>query len=130
MPPSAKPLRLTPYVAPEDDLHVAVAAALRTLLLPDVLWTTWEARNVGAIEGAKRKARGVLAGWPDLGLMWEPRQAVFIELKRKRGIAPSDAQMRVHGMIMAIGFPVHVATSVDEVLAICTEYGVPMRRWR
>ena len=118
---------LTPYLVPEDDLHQAVADALRVLLPPDAVLNTWELRNArSAIEGARRKKLGALAGWPDLGVFHAGR-VVLLELKRERGWQLSPAQRALHPRLAAAGFPVAVCHTVPEALAAVAAAGVPLR---
>jgi len=118
--------RLTAPVVPEDDLHLAVADALRVLLPADAVLNTWELRNAAsAVEGARRKRLGALPGWPDLGVFWQRRLAL-IELKREGG-SLSDAQRALHPRLAAAGFPVAVCRTVVEALNAVSAAGIPLR---
>lgn len=120
-------LKLTAYVAPEDELHAAVAHALNILLPPDAVWTTWELRNAAsAAEGARRKRNGALPGWPDLGVFWH-RTVVLIELKRSRDGHLSPAQQALHPRLAEAGFPVQISRTVEHALAVIAAAGVPLR---
>ena len=121
------PFRLTAPITPEDDLHAAVADALRYLLPTDAVFTTWELRNASsAIEGARRKRLGALAGWPDCGVFWRQRVAL-LELKRERGGVLSPAQRILHPRLADAGFPVAVCRTVVEALDAVSARGVPLR---
>lgn len=123
----SKPFRLTPYVAPEDDLHQSVADALRYLLPGDAVWTTWELRNAASVaEGARRKRLGALPGWPDLGIWWRGI-LVLIELKREKLGVLSPTQRELHAKLAAADFPVAVCRSVPEVLRVVSVAGIPLR---
>src|SRR4051812_11105937 len=124
---SARPFRLTPYVPPEDDEHVALAHALHVLLPPGCFWTSHELRNAkSAAEGANRKRRGCRAGFPDLTVWYRGRVYPF-ELKRRAGGAVSPAQKVVHAEMAAAGFPVHVCKRPEDVLDVLRREGVPLR---
>ena len=119
--------KLTAPIAPEDELHASVWAALSYLCPSDAVVNTWELRNASsAIEGARRKRLGALPGWPDIGVLWRGR-LVLLELKRSRGGQLSPAQKLLHPRLDATGFPVAVVRSVDEALAAVRAAGVPIR---
>jgi hypothetical protein len=111
----------------EDELHLAVADALRVLLPSDAVFTTWELRNAAsAIEGGRRKRLGALPGWPDIGVWWRGRVAL-LELKRERGWQLSKAQRELHPRLAHNGFPVDVVHTVVEALNAVSARGVPLR---
>ena len=119
--------KLTSPVAPEDELHASVWAALSYLCPSDAVVNTWELRNASsAIEGARRKRLGALAGWPDIGVLWRGR-LVLLELKRSRGGQLSPAQKLLHPRLDATGFPVAVVRSVPEALDAVAARGIPLR---
>lgn len=123
---AARAFKLTAPVVPEDDLHAAVADALRVLLPNDAVLNTWELRNAASpAEGARRKRLGALAGWPDLGVFWCGR-VVLLELKRYRGYC-SPAQRALHPRLAAAGFPVVICRTVVEALDAVSAHGVPLR---
>lgn len=122
-----KPFRLQAPIAPEDELHFAVYSALRVLLPHDAVINTWELRNASsAIEGARRKRLGALAGWPDMGVWWSSR-VVLLELKRARLGVLSPAQQLLHPRLAAAGFPVAICRTPDEALDACQLAGIPVR---
>src|SRR5262245_22671397 len=89
-------LTLKQYVALENELHASVYAALHVLLPNDAVLNTWELRNASsAVEGARRKRLGALAGWPDMGVFWRGH-CVLLELKRERGGHLSAVQRELH----------------------------------
>jgi hypothetical protein len=119
--------RLTAPVAPEHELHVAVGDALHYLLPNDAVFTSWDLANAkSAVEGARKKRRYCLPGWPDVGIWWRGR-VVLLELKRGRGGALSEAQRALHPRLEAAGFPVAVVRSVPEALDAVAAAGVPLR---
>lgn len=122
-----RPFRLTAPIPIEDELHAAVADALRVLLPPDAVVNTWELRNAfSAAEGARRKRLGALPGWPDMGVFWSGR-LVLLELKRERGGYLSPAQRALHPRLAAAGFPVSIGHTVVEALDLVSAGGVPLR---
>lgn len=119
--------RLTAPVTPEDELHFAVYCALRVLLPASAVINTWELRNArDAIEGARRKRLGAVAGWPDMGVFWNGRLAL-LELKRERGGVLSPAQKLLHPRLKDAGFPVAVCHTVVEALDAVSAAGIPVR---
>lgn len=121
--------RLTELLTPEDDLHYSVWCALRRLLPNDAVITTWELRNArDAVEGARRKRLGALAGWPDMGVLWRGRM-VLLEIKRDGGVL-SRAQRELHARLAIAGFVVTVCTgrrAPEQALAAVQVAGIPVR---
>ena len=119
--------RLTCPVPPEDELAASVASAMAYLLPSDAVFTAWDLSNArSAMEGARKKRLGCVAGWADCGVFWRGR-LVLLELKRSRGGQLSPAQKALHPRLEAAGFPVAVVRSVDEALAAVSAAGVPIR---
>jgi hypothetical protein len=126
---SARPYRLTPYIAPEDDLAASLPQALRVLLPQDqALYTAWDISNArSAAEGARKKRIGCLAGWPDGAVWHRGGGVVLLELKRERGWQLSDAQKALHQRLASLGHPVSVVHSVAQVLDVLRDRGVVLR---
>ncbi len=122
--PGMPPLK-KPRAAPEDVLQVAIWKALRLLLPPEVVCWSTESRKAGVREGARRKARGVIAGVPDMTFHW-PGGMTYVELKVP-GRVPSDEQLRLHRRLREIGVLVAVATSLTELLVALRAAGCPLR---
>lgn len=116
---------------PEDKLHTGIARELKRLLPPVVVWWSNESRGVGFKEGARRKARGVKAGVPDMefhfpGQSYPEARSCFIELKAEAG-ALNEAQKDMHAALRDTGHLVYVCRSLDEVLEVLKRAGCPMR---
>ena len=75
--------------------------------------------------GGRFKQAGMLAGMPDLCLIWRGR-AYFIELKAGRR-GPTVIQRHVHDLLTAAEAVVLVARSLDEVERGLREAGVRLR---
>jgi hypothetical protein len=119
--------RLTAPIAPEDELAASVASAMAYLLPSDAVFTAWDLSNArSAMEGARKKRLGCVAGWPDCSIWWHGR-VVLLELKRSRGGQLSPAQKALHPRLEAAGFPVCVVRSVPEALDAVAAAGVPLR---
>ena len=69
-----------------------------------------------AREGANLKVQGVLAGVPDLVILFPLGITCMIEMKAKEG-SVSKAQHEVHPHIQALGHTLIVAYSAEEALA-------------
>ena len=127
---------------PEDLLHLSVARFLRyaiayegTCSLHGVMWWSQEARNVGKtmttrdgreinLEAINRKARGCVAGLPDVAILY--RGGLYgIELKAGTGL--NDAQKRLHPELRKAGGNVVVAKDLDGVEAALRGWGIPLR---
>ncbi|WP_291365313.1 VRR-NUC domain-containing protein [Acetobacter sp. UBA5411] len=109
----------------EDNLHTQIANALRVILPSCVVWTSTENRFNGPREGARRKARGCRAGWPDM-MFCHAGRTIYAELKHGKNGA-SKEQRDLHAELRGQGFPVAVCRSLDEVLAFLKENEFPMR---
>ncbi len=97
----------------EDNFHMAVAAYLDLALPEDAVWTTIPAGGGGKVRGARLKAMGYKAGWPDLQVVYRG-QVICIELKSAKGRL-SDAQRAMHKRLMLAGALVYTATRIEEV---------------
>ena len=100
--------------------------ALRVLLAPEVVCWSMENRHVGMLEGQRRRARGCIAGVPDMQLAWPMGQVTMLELKAPNGTVSPD-QRAMHARLRAAGVEVGICRSLDEVLAFLRRQGVPMR---
>lgn len=109
----------------EDNLHTQIARVLRAILPASVVWTSTENRHNGVREGARRKARGCRAGWPDMQFGHAGR-TIFVELKHGKNGASKD-QRDLHEELREQGFPVAVCRSLDDVVAFLKENEFPMR---
>ncbi|WP_367159924.1 VRR-NUC domain-containing protein [Kozakia baliensis] len=109
----------------EDKLHEEVWRVLRYALPADAVAVSHENRQNGAREGARRKKRGCLPGWPDVQILYRGR-SILIELKSQRG-SLSPAQREMHERIEGAGGDVAVCRTVDGVLAYLRCCGVPLR---
>lgn len=109
---------------PEDHLHVSIWKALRYCLAPEVVVWSTENRFNGMMEGSRRKARGVIAGCPDLAVHWHGRVA-YIELKAEKGRL-SEAQRDLHGRLRRAGIETGVCRSLVEVLQFLRGQGCPV----
>lgn len=129
---------------PEDVLHVAVRKFLELAIAPPgclsrdrVIWFSIESRNSGRTqvnaktgktfnrEGQARKARGCVAGVPDVHFEW-PGGSGWIELKADKGVTSTN-QDNILSRLSAAGAVVAVAKSIDEVERALVAWGVPYR---
>jgi len=125
--PKPRPFKLTSPVPDEHSLHVSVADALNYLLPGDAIFASFDLANAASpIEGARKRRKSCLAGWPDCSVWWRSR-VVLLELKRERHGALSKAQRELHPRLEEAGFPVTVCTSVEDVLETVVRAGIPLR---
>jgi len=110
----------------EDKIHREVFAVLRWVVPDDCDVKHTPNGGLRHKLAAKRlKPLGVRAGHPDLDFIWRGR--VFcVELKTPRG-ALSAIQKQRHRKLEHCGCPVYVCRSLDEVLALLREMGMPLR---
>jgi hypothetical protein len=113
----------------EGPIQQAIVAYLRQVL-PSAL--VHHARNeinkrglAIQIELAKAKRRGVVAGFPDI-IALTKSGALFFEVKAEGNYA-SPAQKAVHAQLEALGYPVAVVRSIDDVRECLAEWGVDTR---
>jgi hypothetical protein len=116
---------------PEDLFHTLVARWLTEAIAPagkrskhGVLWFSVETRGKRSLaEGARNKARGCIAGVPDIDIYHQGR-AFKIELKAPKGTS-TDTQVRLHHELVQCGVPVLVARELDMIMSALTEWGIP-----
>jgi hypothetical protein len=135
--------RLSPPPTAEDDLHIAVADALRVLILPPVQWTTFPA-GVGDLPpqtAARLYRKGLASGWPDI-LVLHVRlygielKAPWGQLTRTRRIVRPRSgrvvermgQVERFPLLEGAGMTIATCRSVAEVVDVLRGWGIPMRR--
>lgn len=139
---NADAFRLKRPIAPEEELHEAVAKALTFLVKPPAMWSTFPAGHVQLpAHAAARLVRcGLKRGWPDIILIHQGRP-YGLELKREGGRLSRTYLTRVRSgawiervgqadvfpRLEAAGMLIAVCASVDEVLAALRGWGVPLR---
>lgn len=69
--------------------------------------------KAGSFDGGKRKASGVLPGFPDVLIFWQGR-GYCIEVKAEGGYL-SPVQKTVRDLLAAQGIPYAVCRSIDDV---------------
>lgn len=110
----------------EDDLQRTVVRFLRVSLPPDAC--VFHVPNGGLRskkEAGRMQGLGVLAGVPDLLILWRGR-ALFVELKAKRGVL-SAQQRTMHQLLVYCGCEVLVARSLDAVADWLRSFQMPLR---
>jgi len=119
---------------PERSLQVRVATMLAWMLPPEVPWTAISPgvvnpsdRAKAARMGARLKAQGLHAGWPDLALIFHGR---FVGIELKAGSSLSPVQRAVHQQITIAGGVVRTCRSEEEVVEFLDVLGVPRRNVR
>lgn len=91
-----------------------------------VVWWAIDAADYGGALPGIRIGRGIVAGLPDLFILFCGR-AYFIELKTEVGEL-SDAQQSVCAAALAAHGRVGIARSVTEVLALLDGWAIPRNR--
>ena len=110
----------------EDDLHLAVAQFLNVALPKDSAWTTVEQGGKrDTLEAGRLKAKGVMAGWPDLEVVWRGR-IHCIELKSPKGVL-SDDQITMHLALKRAGALIAICRSVEAVEGTLRGWGLPLK---
>ena len=129
---SAPRFRLVAPVVPEHALQKSIAHMLVLEIAPAgkvsrhgvVWWSVDHANYAGEVPGV-RIGRGIVAGLPDLFILWLGR-AFFIELKSADGIM-SDPQRAVIPAILEAGGRAAVITTTDQMLACLDGWGIPRK---
>lgn len=113
---------------PEQTIQIGVVSWLRAALIaPARVWHVPNNMGGSAVQGGIYKAMGLTKGVHDLHFIWDHGFGT-IEMK-----APGDKgglkaeQVAFGGDMAACGHPWEVAESLDEVLAILTRWGLPLR---
>jgi hypothetical protein len=110
----------------EESTHRAVWRYLQLALPPDAV--AYHPANGGKRHrkaAAKMSGLGVVAGVPDLAIVWRGR-ALFIELKAAKGVVSAE-QKQMHRRLIFAGAEVMLARSVGQVEEALREIGVPLR---
>lgn len=120
---------------PERDVQQAVVHYLRRVLPPGSIVASIKneekprsldpKQRMAFVQ--KRKASGLVPGVPDLMCLIPPGRIVFIEMKAPGTGHLSPAQRDLHPRIRSIGFPVGVATSIDDARRFLAECGIELR---
>jgi len=121
---------------PEDALQIATAQYVQMALHPSVIAHHSENERQGARAGAKAKAKGQLAGFPDWVFMWhEGRRfgwaeghtiVAFIELKSAKGVL-STSQKKFKALADAMDAEYAICRDLTEFVATIKAWGVPHR---
>ena len=112
----------------EHALQQVVSVFLGRALPPDATWTSVDTatdQKMSVIAGARRKARGIRPGWPDMQAIWRG-QFYAIELKEGAG-KQSDNQIAMQAEIERAGGKYQVCRSVEDVEAALRGWGIPLR---
>lgn len=125
--------KLTAPTIREHPLHRQIAHALSIEIAPAgrisrhcVMWFSVDASDYGGDVPGTRMARGMVAGIPDVFIIWLG-QAHMIELKADDGIASPAQRSIIAGLIVG-GTKVATARDAREVLAIVDAWGIPRAR--
>src|SRR5260221_7370745 len=109
----------------EAALHKAAAKYLAFALPADAVFTTIGHGGGGRVRGAQLKARGMVAGFPDLLILWQGK-AFCIELKSENGRL-SKEQEALHERLRLAGCFVETCHSLDEVETELVLWGLAKR---
>lgn len=140
---SAPAFRLRPDEPSELDIHAACARVLDRLLLPPALWCCYPAGAVqlSPQQHARYSLLGLKRGFPDILIFYHGTWG--LELKRPGGRLSKTRVVRTRrgsprvlvgqdevfpALLASRGFrDIAVAHSVDEMLAQCTLWNIPLR---
>lgn len=107
----------------EESIQRALADYLPFALKPGVMWTHMPSGGMrDRVAGAKLKAMGHHAGWPDLQFVYAGT-VMFLELKSGKGRI-SDTQLAVHQGLRNAGVTVRVAVGFEEAMATLDDWGL------
>jgi hypothetical protein len=111
----------------EGPIHRSVTRYLRTTLPSGWLISHVANKPRSAQQGAREKAMGAMAGWPDIQIHGpgpDGPSAWFMEIKAPGGRL-SDAQHDVIDALLDCGFPVEVVRSVEDARAAVAKWRLP-----
>lgn len=118
-----QPLDTIPIKKPEAKQQARLVAALRRkwstmadIAGRPIIFAVPNGGSRDAREASNLKTQGVLAGIPDLGIMWPGGKLIWIEMKAEDGRV-SVSQAGLHPHIKSLGFTMIVAYSAEEALA-------------
>ncbi len=77
-------------------------------------------KQMGAMKGD-----GLKVGFPDLLFLWPHGKGALVEVKRPKTGTLSKPQIALHPRLKAIGWPVTVVTTEDEVFRLLRFCGAP-----
>ena len=106
----------------EDPIHKSIIQWLRAVL-PDAIVHHSANEGVrggkaGLLDGARRKAMGQVAGFPDIAVFsWSHVGPMFFEVKAPGG-SVSTAQADIIKRLQAFGYRVAVVQSIDDLSLI------------
>lgn len=112
----------------EDEFHATVAKLLRYLFHGQpVVWSHFPAGGYRLNHASRaRLARyGLQPGMPDIMVWWVGGRSLGIELKTPRG-SLTIVQRHKHAELAAVGVPVEVCRTEEEVLEWLKQHRVPM----
>lgn len=129
----APPFRLSAEVPREHPLQVQIAKLLAIEIAPagrvsaeGVCWFAIDHADFAGAVPAARVGRGIVAGIPDLFLLWNGR-AHFIEIKAEDG-ALRDTQRSIAAAVIAASGRVGVAARAEHVLDCLDAWDIPRHR--
>jgi len=110
---------------PELILQTAIVQVLRQHLKKDVLMTAFPSGGGGYIRGGKLKRAGLVAGWPDIQLIYK---GIYygIEVKTPTGRL-SSAQGKIHKSLKKMGCSVAVVRTIKELMEIVLDWNLVKR---
>jgi hypothetical protein len=113
---------------PEQDLQIGVISYLRpALIAPARVWFVPNGIGGFSIRAAGiYKSMGLMSGVHDLHFIWPGGNFGTIEMKADDG-GFREGQIAFGNDMAACGHPWDEARSLDEVLAVLTRWGVPLR---
>lgn len=128
---------LKPYTPEEHELQINCTEMFRKLLRPGVHYTGIDnafslnktigrnGRPIGFAEAAKRKARGIRAGIPDLQFVAPPVGTHHaIELKRSREDVLRTEQEIIINELLAAGAKVQICWTLMQVFITTRDWGL------
>ena len=105
----------------ELSLHTSVARYLRLVLGDKFFWTTIPAGGGGLVRGKQLKAKGYIAGVPDILLVKESR-AYWIEIKVGKGTLSAN-QKTLLPILERHGMPTAICHDVYDVEGVLKKWG-------
>lgn len=112
--------------APEMIVHATITTYLRTVLRSAMVITI-NNNPRSAIDGARQKKLGLVAGTPDIMIVREGGSVAFMEVKAEGGRL-SPAQIAFRDQCASLGVPYAVVRSIDDVEETLAGWNFTTRR--
>lgn len=115
--------------APEQAFQQTAAQYLRWALCSPSLALAIPGGGLSHMQAKIWKSMGYRAGSPDMMVLHLGR-CYFLECKAVKGGKIIDSQKELHPQLIAVGCPVAIVRTIDEIRNALSSWGIPLREHR